>query len=62
MNGGLQSDLWEEYADDEQCRALNLCPSCGGQGHHGIEPDTGCYYICYRCYGTGNYFIFGVQP
>jgi hypothetical protein len=56
------NDLWEEYADDEQCRALNLCSSCGGSGNHGVEEDTGCFYTCYLCFGTGNYFVYKVQP
>lgn len=62
MNGQLQSDLWDEYVDDEQCRALSICSSCGGHGHHGIEEDTGCFYTCYLCFGTGNYFVYKVQP
>ena len=38
MNGQLQNDLWEEYADDEQARVLNICTNCDGLGHLGIEP------------------------
>ena len=54
-------DIWEEYADEEQCRALNLCSSCGGAGHHGVEQDTGCFYTCYLCFGTGNYYLYKVR-
>jgi hypothetical protein len=25
-------------------------------GDHGVEPDTGCLYICYGCGSTGKYF------
>ncbi len=29
------------------------CESCGGEGYHGIEEDSGSPYTCYACYGTG---------
>jgi len=61
MNGQLQNDLWEEYADDEQARVLNICTNCDGLGHLGIEPETGCFYTCYRCFNTGNYFVYKVR-
>lgn len=25
------------------------CPSCGGEGNHGIEPESGNPYACYAC-------------
>lgn len=29
-----------------------VCPSCGGDGHTGMDED-GRYYTCYRCCETG---------
>ena len=46
---------WEEYCDDEQSRALNFCPCCGGWGNHGYD-DEERLYTCYTCCGTGKYF------
>lgn len=47
---------YEVYCEDEQYAALDICPSCHGDGPHGIEEDTGCFYSCYACGETGNYF------
>ena len=33
--------------------AMAECPSCDGDGHHGVEPETGCLYACYCCGTTG---------
>lgn len=42
------------------------CPSCGGYGDHGIEEESGCAYVCYRCGGDGfvpvSEVATGVQP
>jgi hypothetical protein len=55
---------WREYSQEcaHQARearyaAENVCPSCGGTGDHGVEPDTGCLFVCYSCAGTGKYFF-----
>jgi len=29
------------------------CPSCGGEGDHGVEEGTGRLYVCHQCGGTG---------
>lgn len=49
-------NAYEVYCQDEQYRELDVCLSCHGDGHHGIEEDTGCLYSCYACGETGNYF------
>ena len=46
---------YEAYCEDEQYRTLDICASCQGDGHHGIEEDTGCLYSCYACGETGRY-------
>ena len=30
-----------------------ICESCGGEGHHGYEQDSGNPFTCYACGGTG---------
>lgn len=51
------NDVYEEYCRDEQCLALDECPSCNGWGDHGFEEETGRMHYCYACCGTGRYHI-----
>lgn len=46
---------WEDYCEDEQDRALDRCPSCGGYGDHGYD-DEYRLFVCYACCGTGKYY------
>lgn len=46
---------YDAYCADQQYRILDICDSCQGEGHHGID-DVGCLYVCYACGGDGNYF------
>lgn len=48
---------YQAYSEDEQYAAWNMCTSCDGEGHHGIEEETGCMYSCYACGETGKYSV-----
>lgn len=37
----------------------NICPSCGGEGAHGYEEESGLPYTCYACAGTGKWDYSG---
>ena len=38
---------------EKQSEHNEVCESCGGEGYHGIEEESGMPYTCYACYGTG---------
>ena len=46
-----------DYAEYSQWLAIeelpDYCESCGGEGYHGFEEETGNPYVCYACAGTG---------
>lgn len=41
-------------AEERHARLMGPdCPSCHGEGHHGIEQDSGNPFTCYLCGGLG---------
>ena len=46
--------LWRKrQIMEKQSERNEVCESCGGEGYHGIEEESGMPYTCYACYGTG---------